>query len=66
MTRSIQSPPTARIRSRFWRGVFEGTRIRPRISRARQLKATPWPWLPALAQITPPERSPGPSSDIRL
>ena len=39
------------------RGVVRGRTIRHATPRRRHVKATPWPWLPALAQTTPVARS---------
>ena len=65
-TSSIHSPPMDWIRSRFWRGVAEGTNTRPWMPRAEQLSATPWAWLPALAHTTPRRRSSAFMEEIRL
>ena len=60
------SPPSAAIRSRFWRGVVEGMSTRPRTRWAWQAKAKPCAWLPALAQTTPAARASSSSWEIRL
>ncbi len=54
------------IRSRFWRGVVRGTTMRPGTPRWRQLKATPWAWLPALAHSTPRDFSSSLSWEMKL
>ena len=41
------------MRATFWRGVRRGRNTAPRTPRWRQLQATPWAWLPALAHTTP-------------
>ena len=51
--RSTRSPASARMRATFWRGVRTGRNTAPRTPRWRQLHATPWAWLPALAHTTP-------------
>src|SRR5664280_2202290 len=65
-TSSTASPPIATMRSRFWRGVVDGTKMRPRMPSRWHAKATPWPWLPADAQTTPVARSSSVSWAIRL
>ena len=54
------------IRSRFCRGVVRGTTMRPGTPRCRQLKATPWAWLPALAHTMPWAFSSADIWEIRL
>src|SRR5665647_256139 len=65
-TSSTASPPIATMRSRFWRGVVDGTKMRPLMPSRWHAKATPWPWLPADAQTTPVARSSSVSWAIRL
>ena len=54
------------MRWRFWRGVVAGTKMRPLMPSRAQAKATPWPWLPALAAMTPAVRWASSSCEMRL
>ncbi len=50
---STNLPPNSFTCEIFWRGVVVGMKILPGISSALHEYATPWAWLPALAQTTP-------------
>ena len=54
------------MRATFWRGVRWGRNTAPRTPRWRQLQATPWAWLPALAHTTPAARAswPEPGDEV--
>ena len=54
------------MRSRFCRGVVAGTKMRPWMPSRAHAKATPWPWFPALAAMTPTVRCDSSSCEIRL
>ena len=56
-TSSTASPPCTRMRLRFCRGVFVGTKIRPWMPSDLHAYATPWAWLPAEAATMPASRA---------
>ena len=53
----INSDPYVRQASTFAIGASSGTKIRAWTPAWRAAHATAWPWLPALAAITPASRS---------
>jgi len=54
------------MRWRFWRGVVAGTKMLPLMPSRAQANATPWPWLPALAAMTPAARCDSSNWEMRL